>query len=128
MTQDHHERGDDDHVGQVEFTVLPVPPAAADAEVPAPLELAAPDAAVVELELEHAATAAAVTTAAAASLVQLSMRALRTYIPLSGSPPEPTGALFTWRNQGCKGNMTGRLPQTEHGGKRPKKVQVSCWI
>jgi hypothetical protein len=60
-------------VGQVEFTVLPVPPEAADA---------APDAAVVELELEHAATAATVTTAAAASLVHLNMRGLRTYVPL----------------------------------------------
>jgi hypothetical protein len=90
-------------VGQVEFTVLPVPPeaAAADAEaVPAPLELAAPDAAVVELELEQAATAVTVTTAAAASLVHERMRGLSTYIPLSGSPPEPAGALFTWRNQG----------------------------
>jgi hypothetical protein len=67
-------------VGQVEFTVLPVPPEAADAEELVPLELAAPDAAVVELE--HAATAATVTTAAAASLVHLNMRGLRTYVPL----------------------------------------------
>jgi hypothetical protein len=44
-------------VGQVEFTVLPVPPeAAADAELLEPLELAGPEAAVVELELEQAAT------------------------------------------------------------------------
>jgi len=69
-------------VGQVEFTVLPVPPAAPDAEEPLPLELAAPDAAVVELELEQAATAMTVTTAAAASLVHPNMRGLRTYVPL----------------------------------------------
>jgi hypothetical protein len=69
-------------VGQVEFTVLPVPPEAADAAEPVPLEPAASDAAVVELELEQAATAATVTTAAAASLVHLNMRGLRTYVPL----------------------------------------------
>jgi hypothetical protein len=114
-------------VGQVEFTVLPVPPEAADAEELVPLELA-PDAAVVELELEQAATAVTVTTAAAASLVHLNMRGLRTYVPLSGSPPGPAGALFTWRNQGCKGNMTARLRRKEPCGKRPGKVHFSCRI
>ena len=89
-------RGTD--VGQVEFTVLPVPPEAADAEELVPLELAAPDAAVVELELEHAATAATVTTAAAASLVHLNMRGLRTYVPLrrptrAGRPPCSLGVI-----------------------------------
>jgi hypothetical protein len=110
-------------VGQVEFTVLPVPPAAAEL---VPLEPAAPDAAVVELELEQAATAVTVTTAAAASLVHLNMRGLRTNVPLSGSPSELAGALFTWRNQGCKGNMTGRLRRKEPCGKRPGKVHFSC--
>jgi hypothetical protein len=91
-------------VGQVEFTVLPVPPeAAADAELLEPLELAGPEAAVVELELEQAATAVTVTMAAAASLVHEPMRGLSTYVPLSGSPTEPSGALFTWRNKAGRG-------------------------
>jgi len=62
----------------VGFTVLPVPPAAADDEPELP---PVPDAAV-ELELEQAATAVTVRTAAAASLVHMGMRGLRTYVPL----------------------------------------------
>jgi hypothetical protein len=72
----------------VEFIVLPVPPEAA-AAVPVAEE---------ELELEHAARAATVAIATAASLVHWDMRGLRTDVPLFAGLPEPAGlASFTWR-------------------------------
>jgi len=76
-------------VGQVGFTVLPVPPAAAEevaealpevaAAALAELVVAAPPA-VVELELEQAATALMVSSAAAASGTHLDIRMLRTAV------------------------------------------------
>jgi len=90
-------------VGQVELTVLPVPPEAAAVEALLPLELVpdaavlelVPDAAVLELPLEQAATAAIRTAAAAAevSLVHFRMRGLSTvFLSPAGRPPETAGS------------------------------------
>jgi hypothetical protein len=104
-------------VGHVEFTVLPVPPAAADVPL---VEL--------EAELEHPAAAAIVAITAVVSRTHMGMRGLRNVCSSPSAGAYPLVGLFTWRSQRCRPEMTVRLRRTESYGKRPEKVKTSCRI